>query len=149
MIEFAVEIEIARRAADVFAFVTDPTKLATWQTNTVSAVPENSEPLGPGSRFREVHRAPGGKELESIVEVSKLEPDRAFGLRTVEGPLPIHADISFDPTPGGTRMRFVAHGQPTGPMRLAQPLVRRTLKRQFKGYCETLKRVLEDGPTHS
>jgi hypothetical protein len=28
-------------------------------------------------------------------------------------------------------------------MRLAQPLLARTLKAQFAGYCQTLKRVLE------
>jgi len=28
-------------------------------------------------------------------------------------------------------------------MRLAQPLLRPVLKRQFSGYCATLKRVLE------
>ena len=43
-------------------------------------------------------------------------------------------------------MRFAAHGQPTGPMRIAQPLLRHTLKRQFAGYCATLKQVLEDAP---
>jgi hypothetical protein len=31
-------------------------------------------------------------------------------------------------------------------MRLAQPLIRLTLKRQFAGYCATLKHVLESAP---
>jgi uncharacterized protein YndB with AHSA1/START domain len=39
MIDFTIETEIERPPAEVFAYVTDPTKLATWQTNTVSAVP--------------------------------------------------------------------------------------------------------------
>jgi hypothetical protein len=42
-------------------------------------------------------------------------------------------------------MRFRVFGQPTGLMRVAQPLLRRTLKRQFTGYCTTLKDVLEAG----
>ena len=40
MIEFIVETEIARSVAEVFAYVTDPTRLPTWQTNTISAVAE-------------------------------------------------------------------------------------------------------------
>ncbi len=144
MIDFTIETEIERPPAEVFAYVTDPGKLATWQTNTVSAVREDDGPLRVGSRLREVHRAPGGKELPSVVEVAELEPDRAFALRMVEGALPIHADIAFEPTTaGGTRMRFRAHGQPTGAMRLAQPLLRRTLRKQFAEQCATLKRVLE------
>ena len=144
MIELTVHTEIARSRADVFAYVTDPGKLATWQTNTVSAVPEGPLPLAVGSRLREVHRAPGGKELASLVEVTEYEPDRAFAMHIVEGPLPLDSRITFDPSDDGTRMRFDVHGQPGGAMRLAQPILRRTLKRQFAGYCDTLKRILED-----
>jgi uncharacterized protein YndB with AHSA1/START domain len=143
MIDFTIETEIERPPADVFAYATDPEKLATWQTNTVSAVPEDPGPLQVGSRIREVHRAPGGKELPSVVEVDELVPDRAFGLKLVEGPLPVHAHMTFDATDDGTRVRFRAYGQPTGAMRLAQPMLRRTLRKQFGEHCATLKRVLE------
>ena len=67
MIDFTIETHIERSAAEVFGHVTDPDKLSTWQTNTVSAVQEGEGPLGLGTRLREVHRAPGGRELESVV----------------------------------------------------------------------------------
>src|ERR1700686_3200280 len=137
MIEFTVATEIARSPADVFAYATDPTKLATWQTNTISALAEDDQPIGLGTRVREVHRAPGGKHLASLVEVSEYEPDRVLALRMLEGALPIHARITFEATAQGTRVRLAAHGQPTGPMRLAQPLPRLSLKHQFAGYCTT------------
>jgi uncharacterized protein YndB with AHSA1/START domain len=144
MIEFMLETEIARSPADVFAYVTDPSRLATWQTNTISAVAEDDAPLGLGTRLREVHRAPGGKQLSSLVEVSEYELDRVFALRMIEGALPIDARLTLEPIGPGTRLRFAAHGQPTGVMRLAQPFLRRSLKRQFARYCATLKRVLEN-----
>jgi uncharacterized protein YndB with AHSA1/START domain len=143
MIDFTIDTDIERSPNEVFAYATDPGKLATWQTNTVSAVQEGDGPMRVGTRLREVHRVPGGKEVPSVVEVSELEPDRVFGLRMVEGALPIHAHMTFDPTPGGTRVRFRAYGQPTGAMRLAQPLLARTLRKQFAAHCATLKRVLE------
>lgn len=146
MIQFTVQTEIARPAAQVFAYVTDPAKLATWQTNTISAVAQDDRPFGLGTQIREVHRAPGGKEFVSLVQVCAYEPDRLFALRMLEGALPIDARITLEPTGLGTRMQLDAHGQPNGPMRLAQPLLRLTLKRQFTGYCATLKRVLEDPP---
>jgi uncharacterized protein YndB with AHSA1/START domain len=99
MIEFTIETVIDRPISEVFAYVTDPTKLVTWQTNTVSVTPEETGPLGLGTRLREVHRTPGGKELTSLVEVSEYEPDRAFALQTIEGSLPIHARITFETTP--------------------------------------------------
>ena len=146
MIEFTVQTEIARPPKEVFAYATDPTKLSTWQTNTISALAEDDRPIGLGTRVREVHRAPGGKQLASLVEVSEYEPDRVFALRMLEGALRIHARITFESTELGTRVQLDAHGQPSGPMRLVQPLIRLTLKRQFAGYCETLKQVLENTP---
>jgi uncharacterized protein YndB with AHSA1/START domain len=147
MIDFTVETEIARSPADVFDYVTDPAKLATWQTNTVSAVVEGGGPLRVGSRLREVHRGPGGRQLESLVEVSELQRDRLFSLRMLEGPLPVDAKISLEASGQGTRMRFNVHGEPSGPLRFLQPLMRAALKRQFREHCATLKRLLEQPPT--
>lgn len=143
MIEFTIETEIERPAPEVFAFAVDPARLPEWQTNTVSAVPLEDGPLRVGSRLREVHRGPGGKELESLVEVSALEPGRRFALRMVEGPLPVDGDLRFEPNENGTDVAFTVLARPTGAMRLAQPLLRLALKRQFKQHCADLKRALE------
>ena len=148
MIDFTIETEIARPTSAVFAYVTDPSKLATWQASTVSALQEDDGPLGLGTRLREVHRAPGGKELASRVEVSEYEPDRVFALHMLEGALPLDARIMFESTEKGTQIRFRVHGQPTGAMRIAQPLLRRSLKRQFARDCATLKHVLENPATN-
>jgi uncharacterized protein YndB with AHSA1/START domain len=142
MIDFVIETEIARAPADVFAYVTDPAKLASWQTNTVSAVPEPDGPIGLGTRIREVHRLPGGKELASLVEVIEYEPDRVFGMRIIEGS-PIRGRMTLESTETGTWFCFRVYGQPTGMMRVAQPILRFVLKRNLSEYSETLKRVLE------
>jgi uncharacterized protein YndB with AHSA1/START domain len=143
VIDFTIETDIKRPVAEVFAHVTDPAKLATWQTHTISAVAEDGAPLHIGTRLREVHRGPGGRQLSSLVEVSELVPDRLFALRTIEGPLPIDARISVEPSESGTRLRFNVTGEPTGPLRFLQPVMRFALKRQFREHCATLKRVLE------
>lgn len=145
MIDFTIDTDIERPVADVFAYVCDPDQLANWQTNTVSALPEGDAPFGLGTRLREVHRAPGGKELTSLVEVSEFEPNRTLALRVVEG-TPIHLRITFEPTDQGTLMRLRPYGQLTGPMRLARPLLQHALKRQFAQHCATLKSVLESTP---
>jgi len=145
MIDFVIETEIARSPADVFAFVTDATNLASWQTNTVTAVPEPAGPIGLGSRIREVHRAPGGKEFAELVEIVEFEPDRAFGMRVIEGQ-PIHGRITFEPTEQGTRLRFRVYGQPTGIVRVAQPILQPLLRRNFAGFCANLKALLENAP---
>ena len=143
MIDFTVHTQIMRTPAEVFDYVADPSKLVTWQTNTVVAELLGDGPMGVGARLREVHRGPGGRELESVVEVSAYDPGRAFGLRMVEGSLPIDADLTFEQSEVGTLLAFRVHGQPAGAARVAQPVLRVVLKRQFSGYCASLKRVLE------
>jgi uncharacterized membrane protein len=145
MIDFTVETQIARPVHDVFAYATDPDRLPSWQTNTVSVTRVDDGPYGLGSRLREVHRAPGGKELESIVEVVEYTPDRVFALEVKEG-TPIHAHLTFDPSDGGTRVRFRAHGKLSGPARIIEPLVGRMLRKQFREQVATLKQVLERTP---
>jgi uncharacterized protein YndB with AHSA1/START domain len=141
VLDFVIETEIARSPADVFAFVTDATNLAKWQTNTVSAVPEPAGPIGLGTRIREVHRA-GRVEFSELVEVVEYEPGRVFGMRVIEGQ-PIHGRITFEPIESGTRFRFRVYGEPTGALRLAQPILRPLTKRNFARFCANLKAVLE------
>jgi hypothetical protein len=78
----------------VFAYVVDATNLTSWQRNTVSAVPDG--PMGLGTKIRELHRAPGGKQIATVVEVVEYEPDRVFGMRIIEG-VPVHGRITFEP----------------------------------------------------
>lgn len=140
MIDFVIEREIGRPPSDVFAYMVDATKLATWQKNTVSAVPDG--PMGLGTKIREVHRAPGGKQIETLVEVVDYEPDRVFGMRITEG-IPVHGQITLEPSDTGTHFRFRVYSQPVGMMRIAQPIMGAVLKRQFNQHCTNLKTVLE------
>jgi uncharacterized protein YndB with AHSA1/START domain len=149
VIDFTIETDIDRPPAEVFAYITDPGKLATWQTNTVSAEVEGGGPLRLGSRLREVHSAPGGKQLESLVEVSEFEPDSRFGLQMLEGKLLVHGLMTLAPAGSGTRMAFRAYGQPTGVLKLLKPILRSTLKRQFAAHCATLKQQLEALPART
>jgi uncharacterized protein YndB with AHSA1/START domain len=140
MIDFVAEKDIARPPATVFAYATDPSKLASWQTNTISAEPDG--PIAIGTRIREVHRAPGGKQIPAVVEIVEYEPDRAFGLHTVEG-TPVDARITLEPTETGTRFRFRVQWRPTGLIRIIEPVLKATLKRQFDQHCTNLKKQLE------
>jgi len=143
MIRIEIPVEIRRPVDEVFAFVTDPARLPEWQDTTVSVTKETDGPVGPGTRLREVRRAPGGRTMESLVEVSAYEPNRTFDLRIVEGSLPIDGRHRFQAIDGGTRIDFTAEGEPTGILRAVQPVLRRLLERQFRAYYDQLKQVLE------
>ena len=149
MFDFTIETEIERTPAEVLAaYVTDATKLATWQTNTVSAVPETDGPLawGPGS----------GKSTERPAERRSRSSSRspstnpiAYWDCAMSRDRPVGGRITVEPTEQGTRFRLRVYGPPTGASRLAEPLLRFILKRNFQRFCTTLKRVLEDAAARS
>jgi carbon monoxide dehydrogenase subunit G len=147
VIRIELPVEVARPVQEVFAYVTDLERLGEWQPNVVSVTKETEGPMGQGTRLREVRRGPFGRNVEAIVEISAYEPNRRFDLRIVSGPLPIDGSHEFHGTDAGTRVDFVAQGQPGGVLRFAEPLLARVLKRQFSGYYERLKDQLESrGP---
>jgi uncharacterized membrane protein len=143
MIKFGFTVDIERPVSDVFAYVTDIDKLPEWQTTTVSVTADPEGPLHRGTRLREVRRTPFGGTVESLVEVAELEPDRVFALKILEGPLPIDGHHTFADHDGGTRIELAVEGQPRGALRLAQPMLRPVLRRQFRRYYAELKRQLE------
>ena len=134
-----------RPVDEVFAYVADPANLGEWQTNLVSITKETEGPVRSGTRFREVRRAPFGRPVEAIVEVSGYEENRRFDLRIVSGPLPIDGRNEFIAVDGATRIEFVAEGEPRGALRLAGPVFGRLLHRQFESDYARLKDALESG----
>jgi len=66
MIQFTIDTEIERPVADVFAYVTDPDRLSTWQPNTVSAVQEGDGRSGSAlACARSITQAAGTSSLSS------------------------------------------------------------------------------------
>jgi uncharacterized protein YndB with AHSA1/START domain len=132
------EIAIARTPDEVFAYLTDVDRLATWQPTTVAVERDAAGPLRLGERFDEVHKA-AGRVLRSTVEVVEYDPPRLFALHVVSGAVPLDGRWELEPEDGGTRLRFVGHGDVRGPLRLAKPM----LARRFRGYHARLKQLLE------
>jgi uncharacterized protein YndB with AHSA1/START domain len=144
-IDFSIDVDIARPPAEVFAVVADPSRLPEWQPLVVEVEMLEDGPLREGSRVREV-RAMRKKRIEQIVEVSELDPPRRFGVRIVEGPLPVNGDLTFSPVAdGGTRLHVHAHGSPRGAMRLLGPLLTVGLRREFRKQYRGLKELVEAG----
>lgn len=145
MLRIAFPVEIDRPVEEVFAYLTDPERLPEWQETAVSVTLETPGPMRAGTRLRELRRGPFGRRVESVVEVSRYEPDRAFDLRIVDGPLPIDGAHRFSGTAGHTRIDFEAAGELPRALRPARPLLARLMRRQFRSYYRRLKRNLEAG----
>jgi uncharacterized protein YndB with AHSA1/START domain len=136
-------VEIARSPGEVFAFITDPTKLSTWQdAEEVQQLTEG--PVQAGTRFREVHKVMGRRRVE-LTEVVECTPGELFHIRVLEGP-PVDGRWEFAPTAtGGTRVTFTPFAHLLGPPRIANRAMEHLTALAFRRFHRRLKRALEQG----
>lgn len=140
MIQHEVSIHLNQPVEQVFAFLMDTSKLTTWQSNLIKSEPITEGPLRPGSRFREVRRI-NGKESEIQGEITTLEPNKRLETRTTTKPQAM-VSYSLDPEQGGTRLQYRFVLITTGMMRLLEPLIASSIKKDTEADFETLKHVL-------
>src|SRR5688572_22386096 len=137
MIKHEVTIHLNKPVEQVFAFLTDTSKLTTWQSNLIKSEPLTEGPLRAGSRFREVRRI-NNKEEEIEAEITALEPNKRLETKTVTKP---EAMVSYvlDPEQGGTRLTYKFVLITNGPMRLMEPIMASAIKKGSEADFETLK----------
>ena len=141
MIQHEVTIHLNKPVEQVFAFLTDTSKLSTWQSNLIKSEQLTEGPLRTGSRFREVRRI-NNKEEEIEGEITTLEPNKRLETKTVTKPQAVVSYV-LDPEQGGTRLNYKFVITTSGPMRLMEPIMASAIKKGTKADFETLKRILE------
>jgi hypothetical protein len=106
------------------------------------------EPVGLGSRFRAEMRTRSRRTMMTI-EFTGYERPRRLASTTRLATLDIQGVLTFDPVPGGTRMRWSWDVAPRGLLKLMSPLVVRVGARQERAIWTGLKQLLEarDAPT--
>ena len=139
-------IVIERPPDEVFAYLSDPSKLPEWQASAIDARQETPEPMSIGTRVRETRKFLG-RRMESVVEVTAYEPGRELSLKVVSGPLPFHVRQMLERVELGTKIDVVIEGEPGGFFKLAEPLVVRAVERELANNLATLKDVLEEPPS--
>jgi uncharacterized protein YndB with AHSA1/START domain len=142
MIQHEVSIHLDKPVEQVFAFLMDTGKLATWQSNLIKSEQLTEGPLRAGSRFREVRRI-NNKETEIEGEITSLEPNKRLETKTSTRPQAM-VSYSLDPDQGGTRLRYKFILITNGLMRLLEPVIASSIKKDTEADFETLKRMLEN-----
>jgi uncharacterized protein YndB with AHSA1/START domain len=141
MIKHEVTIHLNRPVEQVFAFLADTEKVSSWQSSLIELEQLTEGPLHAGSRFREIRRL-GLRDAEIQGQVTAFEPNKRLETRTTTKP-EVTVSYSFDPENGGTRLRYKFVLLSSGIMRLFEPLIARSLKKDRESDFETLKHLLE------
>ena len=135
--EFDLEVTIDRPVAAVFAYVTDVRKVPEWQESA-----ESAEWIEQGRRFRE-RRHFMGRTAELELEVTALEADRRFDVRTVNAPVTFAIRHSFEAVEAATRLRVHGEAKLGGALRVAAGMAKRQAERQLRHDFDRLKEMLE------
>jgi uncharacterized protein YndB with AHSA1/START domain len=140
-------IEVNRPSAEVFAYVTDPSRFSEWQDGVVGGHMASDGLLAVGDRCITTRRI-GFAERAVTSEITRVDPSRAWGLRGIDGPIRAEVNVTVEPLDSGRRSRvtieidFAGHGFGRFIVPLAvQPQARKEMPANMK----RLKQRLEHG----
>lgn len=141
MIQHEVSVHLNRPVDQVFAFLADPAKQPSWQSNLIEIEQLTEGPMRVGTRIREVRRL-GRRPTAYQAEVIVFEPNKHFSLRVITGPR-VTLTYAFEAEEGGTRLRYQFVMRTGGMMRVLEPLIVRSLRKQTSSDFEKLRDILE------
>jgi uncharacterized protein YndB with AHSA1/START domain len=136
-------VEINRPVEEVFSYVSTLESQPEWAGPALEVRKDTRGPPKEGDTFTYVAKFLG-RRFETLFQITSVEPNRQFSYHATGGPLPDQRwTYTFEEVSGGTRYTQVVQGEPRGFFRLADPLLERALKRQFRADLQTLKDLLE------
>jgi uncharacterized protein YndB with AHSA1/START domain len=141
VVRVEVTVEIARAAKDVFAFLTDVSRVPEWQASAVESRADG--PLAEGVQIHERRHFLGHDE-ETELEVTTFEPGRRLALKTIHGPVDLVIDHVLDEADGATKLHVTAEGRARGLLRLAGPAVAAKARHELRRDFERLRVILEE-----
>jgi carbon monoxide dehydrogenase subunit G len=97
-------IEINRRPEEVFAYVTDPSRIGEWQESVVTSRMEGTGPPSVGTRAS-VTRRIGPIQRTMTSELAQLDPPRGWSVRGIDGPVRGNVKGTVEPLEEGARSR--------------------------------------------
>jgi uncharacterized membrane protein len=141
MIQHEVSIHLNRPVDQVFAFLADASNQPRWQSNLIESEQLTDGPTRVGTRIREVRRL-GRRPTAYLAEITEFEPSRRFAVRVITGPQ-VTLSYTFAAEDGGTRLRYQFTIRTSGLMRLLDPLIAHSLRKQSALDFARLKDILE------
>jgi len=142
-----VGVTIDRRVEDVFAVLTDPTLSPKWAASAISGELLTDGPPRIGSQRRAVVKGVFGGTMESVMEVTEFEPNRAVALKLISASWggTGRTRYTFTPAGDGTRVDWHWEMEPGGLLKpFAGPFMS-FFGRAFQKDLDGLKAMMESG----
>ena len=145
-IDYEHSVIIGRSVDDVYTYISDVNNASEWMpwADEVSVI-DGGEPSGvTEGQKRLLKQTDFGRQSETIIEATAVDPGRSYRFETVDGPVDFDGSYRFDPVEDGTRLTRTYHVELPGLTRLMQPIMARRMKRRWEADLQRVKEVLEN-----
>ena len=145
MTAIVTTVEVARPAAEVFDYATDPTRFGEWQQGVVSGRIDHTGPSPRVGDICSMTRRIGGADRVSTSRLDHVDPPRTWGVRGLDGPIRASVDVVAEAiTESRTRLTISVDFAGHGIGKLLVPLVvRRQARKEMPVNLAALKQRLE------
>ena len=133
-------IEVRRPVREVFAYISEFSRIEEWDPAVARGVRLTEGPLGVGSQFR-IDMKAGFSLRYSVVE---WEPERRLLMTVDSKPFTAQEEIFFKRTADGTQVRYVATFDFVAPLARLAKMFPGVMDRVGKSAMAGMKRALED-----
>jgi len=142
-VEAMSSVEIARDAAAVFAAISDMSRNPEWQKGMRRCVWTSDPPIGIGSTYDQVASFLGRKIVTSF-EVTEFVQDQLMRIRSTVSTFPLDITRSVETiNEGHCRVIAIVRGEPSGLMKLANPVMGKMVAKSVRADYRRLKEMLE------
>jgi hypothetical protein len=145
VINHTASVVINRPVADVFKYTVEDyvANHPKWDPRVVRMETE-SKPIAVGFEGREV-RKQMGRENNYAFRVTELEPSKQFAFEARGGPALLQWRQTTEPAEGGTRLTLLMSLSMSGPMRLFEPLMGGSFRKEMDSTAAKIKELIEAG----
>ena len=126
----------------VFPFVTDFRNNTKWQSGIIESSQTPDGPTQVGT-LNKVVRTFLGQRIEATIEVVELVPNKKFAIRSVNAPIHLSMQQTYEPAEGGTKINIHVEMEGAGFFKLAEGALAGNVKKEFEAQTQKLKELME------
>lgn len=136
------QVDVARDAASVFAFFTDPSRRAEWDRSVISERLLTPPPVAVGSALHTTMSVLG-REVDYEWRVDAFDPPTTMVATSTSGMMPTRLRFEISDTGDGCRVTATIDASPTGMLRFAEPIVEESVRSTLSAGLNRAKDLLE------
>ena len=120
-------VTVNRPIADVFAYLADGTKDASWRPEVISI--NHVEGTGVGATYAQTMKGPGGREIKGDFRFTRYDEPNRLDFEVIAGPArPLGSFELRETTPTSTEVTFTMDLKPRGLMVLMTPMINKQVQ---------------------